>query len=606
MSSSPPPTPPPGTAAKKLKITVEQQQQQQQQQLHTGRDDTESTPAPKESKYEAKLLELQQELEAEKAKVQAIKAEIEAEKAKRRQLEAEREAKSLLSVCHSPPVLKIVASEERDFPMLGVRNLDDCLQLGLKETPSCLRALIESNGGILTYENVYDVQAIVQSALKDAACICNGIISKIVGDSNQLNLPNLAVRCDSTIFSNTMDYLVVFDVISGAPVFVVESKISLEDRMIPNMYGQVYDQLSEMHAKGHPNPFGALTCFNETYITWLDNDASQGVLKNIEEIQKGTLQRLENIIQNFVMACNDTSLIQMTTVFTDDSIQTQSPVVDVEIIAEDKNMKGNVYTCDKVHVLHSKCLTPPNIVEAFVSAIICSLDGFQKPHGIQKLTLKQDIVVGCLCMDSKSYSWGTLRTTYTGPKKLEGDAAPPESLYLVDHIGTGNTSRVYRALTEDGYDCVVKMYIKRKSDDKNMLSIHELFGENAKEAMTNECKVYQKIYGDELKGYVWTQVLNGIYCLICPYFEPLEKSQRAMQLSLTIPDRLSLFGITTVDNDGAFYAFHKGDQSWHHIGWFNGKLYMFDLGNLEQHELKKSHDLIQLHCETLRARMEEP
>jgi hypothetical protein len=626
MSSSTPPRAQHG-GAKKMKITVEQQQQQ----LRTS--DTESTQNKRQ--YEAELLKLRQELEAEKAKTQTIKAEMESERqrmeSERQALTAKMEAWSLLVALrnskmlkinltprgslsyHSHPKNKKATSEQRDFPIPDISLLNDHLQLELRNSSSCLGALIESNEGILTYENEHDVQAIIHNALCDAARICNIIISKIVGDTNYRNLPHLAVRRESTIFSNVMDHTVVFDALSGAPVFVVEAKNKWGEGMNPtgNVYGQVFDQLSEMHAKGHPNPFGALTCFDETYITWLDNDASKAVIDSLLENQQYTVQRLEKIIRNFVVAPDDTSSPQTTTGPTG-SIQTQSPVQEILVVSDantDENSRNSNATgvfcpCDKVHVLRSKSLTPPYIVEAFVSAIICSLDGFQKPRGIQKLTLQQDIVVECLRMDSESYSWGTLRTKYRGPKKLQEGDAPPKLLFLVDHLGTGSTSKVYRALTLDGYDCVVKMYIKRQDDDKKILT-EKKFRDNAKAAITKEYEAYQKIYRDELKGYVWMQELNGMYCLIHPYFQHLEKNQRAIQLPVTIPERLSLFRTTTknVQNDGAFYAFHKSDQLWRHIGWFNGKLYMFDLGNLEQHELNKSHDLIHLHCETLRARI---
>jgi len=607
MSSYPPP---PQLGTKRLKITIDHQQQQQQ--LHTG--DTESTTA-EEGNYEDELLKLRQEMEAERQRCRAEKEAWSLLVALRTSKKLNMNLTSRGSLTyHLHPKNKKATSKERDFPVPDVGNLNDFLQLELSNSASCLGAMIDSNQGILTYENEYDVQAIIHNALCDAACICNIIISKIVGDSNRQNLPRLAVRRESTIFSNVVDHAVVFDALSGVPVFVVEAKKIWGEGMNPteNVYGQVFDQLSEMHAKGHPNPFGALTCFDETYITWLDNDASEAVMDSLSENQQYTVQRLEKIIQNFVVARDDTSSPQRTIVPTD-GIQTQSPVQEILVVSDadtdddtrNNNSTGVFSTHDKVHVLRSKSLTPPYMVEAFISAIICSLDGFQKPRGIQKLTLQHNIALDCLCMDSESHFWGTLRTTYRGPKKLQDGCAPPESLFLVDHLGTGSTSKAFRALTRDGYDCVVKMYIKRQDDDKKILTGKD-FRDNAEAAVRKEYQEYQKIYGDELKGYVWMQQLNNMHCLIHPYFQHLEKNQRAIQLLSTIPERLSLFRITTnVQNDGAFYAFRKSDQLWRHIGWFNGKLYMFDLGNLEQQELKKSQELIDLHCEMLRARMEE-
>jgi hypothetical protein len=83
----------------------------------------------------------------------------------------------------------------------------------------------------------------------------------------------------------------------------------------------------------------------------------------------------------------------------------------------------------------------------------------------------------------------------------------------------------------------------------------------------------------------------------------VEKTQRPVLLSSTIPERLKLF-VTT--NNEKIYAFHKSDQMWRHIGWFKDKLYIFDLGHLEEHSLKEEGKQaewwIERHCERLEAR----
>jgi len=600
-----------------------------------------------EAKIEAKLEAQRKRLEAEiEAKLEAqrkrLEAEIEAKlEAQRKRLEAEIEAKSLLSVLpesHVPiPSLELrglpssnsypkhrkAESEEKEFGIPDIRNLDNHLKLELGSSTSCLRAIIDSQGEELTYCNEFDVQAIIHNALWDAANICNKIIEKKSGaEKRNTRPPKLYVRRESSIFSNIVDHAVVFDAVSGAPVFIVEVKKGWGKKSNPtkNVYGQVYDQLSEMHTNGHPNPFGALTCFDETYITWLDTKAAQDVMSDLGKYEYAD-ERLDKIIQNFVLAhdnkispppqIDNKSSSPEVTVFTDMS-QTQSPVQEISIVSDTEmhddttDLKEGFTPNTKFNVLRSKSLKPKFLVAAYVSAILCSLDGFQTPRGIHKLTLEQHIQVDCLKMMIGNCLWGTLQTTYKGPKKVEDDdkreGAYPESLYLVDHLGTGNTSRVYRALTSDGYDCVVKMYIKRQDDDKKILTAKD-FNKITETAIDREYKKYKEIYGDELKGYVWTQVLNGLHCLIHPYFQHVEKTQRPVLLSSMIPKRLKLFDSA---NNEKFYAFHKSDQRWRHIGWFKDKLYIFDLGDLEEHTLKEegkqAEYWIERHCERLEAR----
>jgi ATPase involved in DNA repair len=269
-----------------------------------------------------------------------------------------------LSNYHSCPNKKDATASEIEFTTPDLHELNDRLGLDFGNTGSALRNIIDfDDAGILTYENEYDVQDIVQCALRDAAKICNRIIVKkmsMLALTNAVNRSSssissrrstttttmrtdgntlaprsivLNVRRESSIFSNVVDHVVVFDELSGAPVFIVETKkgwsaspsgkdddnddnsrssstkgISRNSGTPPTaaVLGQVYDQLSEMYAKGHPNPFGAVTCFDETYITCLDNYECRDVLYNLarEEYEDS---RLDRIFRNLVVVQQPTT-----------------------------------------------------------------------------------------------------------------------------------------------------------------------------------------------------------------------------------------------------------------------------------------------------------
>jgi hypothetical protein len=217
------------------------------------------------------------------------------------------------------------------------------------------------------------------------------------------------------------------------------------------------------------------------------------------------------------------------------------------------------------------------MVAAFVSAILCSLDGFQNPREIKSFLLRQKVEVEALCLCKKSFEWGTFRTTYQGPNKIHWGIGPKsfyldESLYLVDHLGMGSTSKVYRALTPDGYNCVVKMYVKRRGNNKIVLS-KRVFDKEAKKAVAQEVNAYKAIYGDELSGYVWQQELNGLQCVIHPYFKHPDKKDR-----INLLDRIRVRLVNCFAKCDK--ALSTSDQVWRHIGWFNDKLYLFDLADL--------------------------
>jgi len=608
-----------------------------------------------------RLIQAQAERDAAIAEKNEAQAERDAAVAEKNKEIAERESLSLRSVIPGSNVeapfphltprglpssfkargrKRNVTASKKDFHVPDLQLLVNRLGLGLElsRTPSRLRNLLVSRGGVLMYQKEYDVQFIVQHALEDAVEICNMIINRKLDALNRPTPSRLCVYCESSLFSNVVDHAVVIDTLSGAPVFIVETKRKWNQTQckqknsgrtgITNhvaasetsptsppsrIWEQIYDQLSEMHAKGHPNPFGALTCFDETYITCLATDACSEVLVNLSA--KGyTDSRLDPIVSNLVQTTptgfQHGNMDASGTTHCDTNVltpvkQTQSPLQE-----QSPGQTGIIgphrpkFVKDKkCHVWHSKCFAPKDIVTAFVSAILCSLDGYQTPRSIKSLQLGQNIEVGALCMSAKSHHWGTLQTTYQGPLKRKAHTACPKSLYLVDHLGTGSTSKVYRALTLDGNDCVVKMYIKRQDDNNKMLTLNE-FNRNAKNAINRENTAYKHIYGNELKGYVWVQKLNGLHCLIHPYFKHVDKSQRTMQLSSIIPERFKLF---VNKKTKKIFVFHKSDQLWRHIGWFKDKLYIFDLGDLEvNHGLEEANDLIRIHCDRLEARMIEP
>mmetsp|Transcript_13819 Transcript_13819/g.26021 ORF Transcript_13819/g.26021 Transcript_13819/m.26021 type:complete len:595 (-) Transcript_13819:292-2076(-) len=505
-----------------------------------------------------------------------------------------------------------VTASKKDFHVPDLQLLVNRLGLGLElsRTPSRLRNLLVSRGGVLMYQKEYDVQFIVQHALEDAVEICNMIINRKLDALNRPTPSRLCVYCESSLFSNVVDHAVVIDTLSGAPVFIVETKRKWNQTQckqknsgrtgITNhvaasetsptsppsrIWEQIYDQLSEMHAKGHPNPFGALTCFDETYITCLDTTACKEVLEILSTTGYED-SRLDQIVSNLVQT--------IATISTPDHRE------NVDTSSTGSTTKPEFHENEDCHVWHSVCFAPENMIAAFVSGIFCSLDGFQIRHyGIKSIEVGQQITVGALDMSEKSRFWGTLQTIYQGPKKLKGRIGP---LYLVDHLGIGSTSKVYHALTLNGHECVVKIYVMRKDEDKNCILSEEEFMKNAKAAVKREYQAYKDIYGKELEGYVRMMKLNGLHCLILPYFKHVDKRQRKSLLSSTIRQRLKLFHNRRKNK---FCAFHKSDQLWRHIGWFNGKLYLFDLGDLEDHELVKKNDLIDSHCKRLAARIEE-
>ena len=111
----------------------------------------------------------------------------------------------------------------------------------------------------------------VNLALRDSVSTYNAILN-IVTPHNYHKV-KLFVWQEMSIFSNRCDHSVVCDMTTNTPIFCVEIKTQF-DATVHKMeesksFGQSFDQLKTMQALGYAFPLGALTCFNETYMTSL-------------------------------------------------------------------------------------------------------------------------------------------------------------------------------------------------------------------------------------------------------------------------------------------------------------------------------------------------
>jgi hypothetical protein len=124
------------------------------------------------------------------------------------------------------------------FTVPDVRAADRDLGLGLKNKVSSIRTVITNSNRTLRYENEYDVHGYVHQGLHDATLICNEIIAN-QALANHSKPTLLDVRRESVLFSSILNHVVVFDVVSGVPVFSVETK-KVWDKLPEGVFGQVY------------------------------------------------------------------------------------------------------------------------------------------------------------------------------------------------------------------------------------------------------------------------------------------------------------------------------------------------------------------------------
>ena len=316
----------------------------------------------------------------------------------------------------------------------------------LEEVTSQMMAKVLSSDAPPSYHTKADVENYVNAALSDATSICNKLIKRVAATNNQSStkIMTLLVRHEMSLFSNRFDHAVVYDLTSNAPIFCVETKkhfgSEFHESAKNSALGQCLDQLKAMQIMGHPAPIGALTCFNETYLTSLSRHIGWDTPPTFE-----SLQEILELLPGNVLPENSTP---------PPLIMKSHP----SGCSSSQDSAGR-FTSDKNRCIHrSDRIEQKYLVSTFVIIILQALKSPYVPKVLKLLQVNQRIDVACIQMTEIAYHWGKLCTTYKGPLISEENLS--DTMYLIRCIGSGSTSKAFYAITQDGYDCVVKMYVR--------------------------------------------------------------------------------------------------------------------------------------------------
>jgi hypothetical protein len=404
----------------------------------------------------------------------------------------------------------------------------------------------------------------VNLGLDDVTAICNTILENAAAKMNIKKRSFLTVRQEMGIFSNRLDHAVVFNLTSNVPVFCIETKKDIGGEFEGNYnnraLGQAFDQLKALQLLGHPRPLSAITCFNKTYVTCLDAGIGWDDVPARDSLQKTIIN----------LPCSpqlDSSPSPFEVIEAVDDERTPHQ----QSGRRKKSIPGFVADTERRIIRSTNYVDHRQFISALVVLTLNALEENYIPKPFQKLTPGVYVGRPCIEMTENEYKWGTIKTTYKGPCNLKKNPKL-DKLYLLRCIGTGITSKAYHAITMDGFDCVVKLYVRRHNENGSMKKKEEFESESLVH-VTREVNHYNEIYGEELSDYVWNQKLNSMDCVILPFFQPIEVQDRLDKIS-DIEDCLKKF---TEKN----LAFRECDQCWRHVGCFKEKVYLFDLGDLE-------------------------
>jgi len=444
----------------------------------------------------------------------------------------------------------------------------------------------------LSYGVEADIQMWVYEAVVDAVFIVNKVIE--ARSSARDVKYRLETRRECSLLShNKPDHTVIYDQESGYEVLVIEDKKPHDN--VPtskNVAGQIFDYLCANAAFGHPNPFAILTTCECSWVAWMDIGRSNEIAAKQNRLSDAELNQL---------------VPSLPSKSADGTKNTPSPPKLVEAEAHQENV--HVVAAKPAHEdqLHSSFMEPSHAIERKVllsdqmyephqlvplicNAIFCGLQNVTRQKEAVVLQDRQKFCRKVLKLTNDSYEWLIVNLKVNGRACLrQGDS--PKEFYVFELAGTGMTSRAFRALTVDGKQCVIKMYVRKYIDGGKPLTYAE-YKINAEESVHREVETFHIIY-PELKEYVWEQKLNGFHCVILPYFTPIPKNERETVVKLV---RNLLHEKFRPEN----YRFDDSDIQWRHVGKFNGNVYLFDLANLEKQGDSSTFDsYVDQHCGAL-------
>ena len=426
----------------------------------------------------------------------------------------------------------------------------------------------------------YAAEAGVSSLASRAISDASFLAGKVTG-------MNFQARHETSLFAQRPDHLVAYDVSSGLPLLSVEDKkprgAHVGVQGLETVVGQIFDYAVATRAFGNAAPFVVLTCFSESLLFWLeDNDANllaKGVTprdaKSFEKSRKEhrgnkktpSPPELKSVPENeasrIVVGSNETH-------------GTFSVRVD------DKSRTLNY---SRVNGFDYKSLVP-----LLYTAILCAVKMNPHPDRFNRLKITQlskgiRFKGGALKVkqDMHDYEWGQL-DTIVGEKIMErvspsrlSSLASESCFFVVSIIGVGSTSKVFYALDQNGEPWVIKMHVKRESDETGLDLGKKEFQEAAEEKTMYEVENFLKVC-PFLKGKVKHEMVIGFHCVIMPFFKPLTKTERPKKEN-DIKSVLRDFYGKKLQQDDV-------DLRWRHVGLYTDAkmqehLILFDLADLK-------------------------
>ena len=447
------------------------------------------------------------------------------------------------------PSLEIVLQEADDKENLSMKLMG-------KKSSVCL-----SDSKEFSYETEADVNQFVHCVLQDAAWICCFLLD--------VPLSTICVRKESSLLTNKPDHSAIYVNNTREVLAVVEDKKDHPDATTtPKVKGQCFDYcLSKIMLSWHTSAIGALTSIEETKLCWLGKESR-------ELLKSATLFTKENIkVAKERLSVRDTDKTSTPNAKREERCPTEDAnnglSITMPYTRAGKRAKRENQVQRQLEM--SQTFGQSRLVDAFCTMIMAGIL-------LNKESVKYSMLYGeeislpfCLALTraKQDPQIEELKVTIGGPaKKSRFTAQCP--FYLVNWLGRGCTSKAFQVVTKQGDHCALKIYVQEYDGNVRI----DDFDEIGRKFIHNEFSQYRKIY-PSLSDYVWTEKLADRHCLVLPYFSDICEKDRKRD---DVLEEISKCYDEHFVKNGCFY--YKSDVKWRHVGRWDEKIFLFDLGSL--------------------------
>lgn len=382
--------------------------------------------------------------------------------------------------------------------------------------------------------------------------------------------------------------------------------------------GQIHDYLMVGMLTHGKAVFGVLTTFNHSKVVWLQDEACKKEAKIDSRMKEDKLTGLFKKLLERAGALNDTTPTTSNPPSPpSNTAGTKLSQTTHRLVREEDLKRGST----RDFIVSKDTYPSSKLFTVLCNAIVASLCVGEKTLQLAENRGKLPANSTVLCLykkpegetnpKTKIHEWRVLKNDFNLRAEPWVFNEATNEFLVVEYLGEGSTSRVWRAVVEVsngiGCICVIKHWILvYNTSDNRMNSADEITTQSDKSTskeLSNYKVIYDDLFFSKQQAYMGRVMLNNRWCMILPFFQRIQKEDQTEDLLDKVAEVLK----TRFYQGGISYQYPMTDQRWRHVGKWKEKVVLFDLADLVVKKTSREdhHTYVTNHTENLRSRMKK-